>query len=67
MLSQQSPNPSADQVDDLQDVMRNWSVFAQPSLEEAFGIPVLQTISCGIHIVASYVGGLPELVVPEVT
>jgi glycosyltransferase involved in cell wall biosynthesis len=54
-------------VDDLPAAMKNWSVFAQPSMEEALGITVLQAMAAGLPVVASAVGGLPELVEEGVT
>ncbi|MBV8087739.1 MAG: glycosyltransferase family 4 protein [Chloroflexi bacterium] len=49
--------------DDLGGVMGQWDVYAQPSRSEAFGIACLEAMAHGLPVVASRVGGLPELVV----
>jgi glycosyltransferase involved in cell wall biosynthesis len=49
-------------TDDLRPVLRRSSVFVQPSLQEAFGITVLEAMACGLPVVASAVGGLSEIV-----
>jgi N-acetyl-alpha-D-glucosaminyl L-malate synthase BshA len=41
---------------------RSADVFALPSLYEIFGIVNLEAMACGVPIVASKVGGIPEIV-----
>lgn len=47
---------------DLGPVFRGWDIFAMPSLTEAFPMAALEAMAQGLPIVASNVGGLPELV-----
>jgi alpha-maltose-1-phosphate synthase len=43
------------------------AVFCCPSIYEPFGIINLEAMACGTAVVASAVGGIPEIVVPEET
>ncbi len=47
---------------DILPVLRGWDIFVQPSLEEGFGIAPLTAMAAGVPVVASAVGGLPELI-----
>ncbi len=43
------------------------TVFCCPSVYEPFGIINLEAMACGTAVVASAIGGIPEVVVPEET
>lgn len=40
---------------------KNAVCFVQPSFEEGFGIPLLESMACGCPVVASNTGSLPEV------
>lgn len=42
--------------------MKNWSIYVQPSIAEAFGLALAEAMSAGLPVIASSVGGIPELV-----
>jgi glycosyltransferase involved in cell wall biosynthesis len=48
--------------DDVADVLRGFSVFVLPSLSEAAPITILEAMATALPVVASRVGGVPQLV-----
>lgn len=52
---------------DLSMLRENWDVAVVPSLEEGFGLSALEAMAIGRAVIASRVGGLPELVIDGVT
>ena len=48
---------------DVKQVLHSLSLFVQPSLSEGFGIAIAEAMAAGLPVVASAVGGIPEVVV----
>ena len=47
--------------DGLTEILNAADIFLMPSQSESFGLSALEAMSCGIPVVSSSVGGLPEL------
>lgn len=45
--------------------LRNWDIFVSTSLSESFGLGIAEAMAEGLPIVATHVGGIPELVTQE--
>lgn len=46
---------------DLPALMRNADLFVFPSLNEGFGMPVLEAMACGTPVITSRISSLPEV------
>ncbi|HEX5131153.1 MAG TPA: N-acetyl-alpha-D-glucosaminyl L-malate synthase BshA [Candidatus Krumholzibacteria bacterium] len=51
----------------ISEVLPAADVFLLPSQHESFGLSALEAMSCGIPVVGSRIGGLPEVIVHEET
>lgn len=50
--------------EEVRDVMVRGHIYLHPSLTEAFGTVIVEAASCGLYVVCTQVGGIPE-VLPE--
>jgi glycosyltransferase involved in cell wall biosynthesis len=48
--------------EDLPGILSSADLFVHPSLDESLGIAIAEALACGVPVVATRVGGIPELV-----
>ncbi|KAI9668621.1 MAG: Phosphatidylinositol N-acetylglucosaminyltransferase gpi3 subunit [Alyxoria varia] len=53
--------------EEVRDVMVRGHIYLHPSLTEAFGTVIVEAASCGLYVVCTMVGGIPEVLPPHFT
>ncbi|KAI9797337.1 MAG: Phosphatidylinositol N-acetylglucosaminyltransferase gpi3 subunit [Piccolia ochrophora] len=53
--------------EDVRDVMVRGHIYLHPSLTEAFGTVIVEAASCGLYVVCTQVGGIPEVLPAHMT
>ena len=53
--------------EEVRDVMVRGHIYLHPSLTEAFGTVIVEAASCGLYVVCTRVGGIPEVLPPHMT
>lgn len=53
--------------EDVRDVMVRGDIYLHPSLTEAFGTVIVEAASCGLYVVCTQVGGIPEVLPSHMT
>lgn len=54
-------------VDKPKKLMKNWDLFVLPSLSETFGLVILEAFEARVPVVATKVGGIPEIITNDET
>ena len=52
-------------ADNVEEYLSASDIFVYPSENEALGVAIIEAVACGLPVVASGVGGIPDLVVQE--
>lgn len=52
---------------EIADYYNNLDIFVIPSVRESFGVSALEASACGLPVIATNTGGLPEVVINNVT
>ncbi|KAF2683638.1 glycosyltransferase family 4 protein [Lentithecium fluviatile CBS 122367] len=53
--------------EEVRDVMVQGHIYLHPSLTEAFGTVIVEAASCGLYVVCTRVGGIPEVLPSHMT
>ena len=53
--------------EEVRDVMVRGHIYLHPSLTEAFGTVLVEAASCGLYVVCTQVGGIPEVLPDRMT
>jgi phosphatidylinositol glycan class A protein len=53
--------------EEVRDVMVRGHIYLHPSLTEAFGTVIVEAASCGLYVVCTRVGGIPEVLPQDMT
>ncbi|KAI0116482.1 glycosyltransferase family 4 protein [Nemania sp. FL0031] len=53
--------------ENVRDVMVKGHIYLHPSLTEAFGTVIVEAASCGLYVVCTAVGGIPEVLPSHMT
>ena len=53
--------------EEVRDVMVRGHIYLHPSLTEAFGTVIVEAASCGLYVVCTQVGGIPEVLPGHMT
>lgn len=51
----------------LSNILNTWDVYVIPSLFESFGVSAVEASSCGLPVIGTNVGGLPEVIEDNTT